>query len=46
MLGGTAPFDPNLVFLVARFGIGLGGAAVLAVILFWYLALREKPRTS
>jgi hypothetical protein len=46
LLGGTAPFDPNLVFLVARFGIGIGGAAVLAVVVFWYLARRGQPRTS
>jgi hypothetical protein len=39
-----APFDPILVFRVARLGIAIGGAAALVVVLVWYLRLRTRPR--
>jgi len=40
---GLAPFDPALVFRVARFGIGFAAAATLVVIALWHLVLRRKP---
>lgn len=38
IMGGDAPFDPNLVFLVARLTIGVAGAAVGVLVLFWFSA--------
>ncbi len=47
MLAGVAPFDPSLVFLVARFGIGVAGAAVVIVVCCWYLVPRvRRPRPA
>jgi hypothetical protein len=47
MRAGVAPFDPGLVFLVARFGIAVGGAAAAIAVCCWYLvpALR-RPRPA
>jgi len=44
MLAGVAPFDPGLVFLVARFGIGVAGAALVVVVGCWYLVPRIRRR--
>jgi hypothetical protein len=48
MLSGSAPFDPGLVFRVARFGIAAGGAAVVVAVCCWYLvpALRRSRTAS
>ncbi|MES1212804.1 MAG: DUF4184 family protein, partial [Leifsonia sp.] len=48
MLSGTPPFDPGLVFRVARFGIAAGGAVVVLVVCCWYLvpALRRSRPAS
>lgn len=46
MVGGSAPFDPILVFRVARFGIGIGGATVLLVVALWYAALRPRAAST
>ena len=44
MLAGVAAFDPGLVFLVARFGIGVAGAAVVVVVCCWYLVPLARRR--
>jgi hypothetical protein len=44
MLAGVAPFDPGLVFLVARFSIGVAGAAVAVVVCCWYLVPLARRR--
>jgi hypothetical protein len=48
MLSGSAPFDPGLVFRVARLGIASGGAAVVLAVCCWYLvpALRRSRTAS
>lgn len=44
---GFAPFDPNLVFLVARFGIGVAGAAVVLAVVLWFVVGRaRRPRSA
>jgi hypothetical protein len=44
MLAGVAPFDPGLVFLVARFGIGVALAVVVVVVCCWYFVPRARRR--
>jgi hypothetical protein len=44
MAGGMRPFDPSLVFAVARYGIALAGAATVVVVAIWTFALRRDPR--
>lgn len=48
MVAGAAPFDPGLVFRVARFGIAAGGAVVVLTVCCWYLvpALRRSRPAS
>jgi len=47
MLAGVAPFDPGLVFLVARFGIAIAGAALALVVVLWLIAGgARRPRTA
>jgi len=43
ILSGVAPFDPGLVFLVARLGIAVGGAALAIVVVLW-LSVGRAPR--
>ena len=47
ILAGVAPFDPGLVFLVARFGIGVAGAALVLVVILWLIVGRaRRARTA
>ncbi len=47
MLAGVAPFDPSLVFVVARFGIGVAGAAAVVVVILWLIAGQaRRPRPA
>ena len=48
MLTGLAPFDPGLVFLVARWGVAVAGACVALVVACWYAvpALRRRRPAS
>jgi Na+-driven multidrug efflux pump len=43
MVAGMRPFDPSLVFTVARYGIALAGVATIVVIAIWYLVPRRDP---
>jgi hypothetical protein len=41
---GVGPFDPNLVFLTVRVGIGVACAALVVIVALWWIACRLSRR--
>lgn len=46
IVAGDAPFDPGLVFLVARVGMGVAGAAAILLVILWLIVKPARRARS